>query len=161
MPVVNHSPPTSASAAGSTAIGQALQSAAIDIEPIDVVPQQQLQPPVAVVTADVTELRHKAAAERLEKDEYLNYCAISSCLEFVDEMPDTVHEFSENSKPVNIKDRLRSHIQFWQFILAPQFIIDTILTGYIIPFLTTPLIISEITSQLLLTVTLLKVLLLK
>ena len=82
VPVVNHSrPPTSASAADSTTIGQALQSAAIDIEPIAVVPQQQLQSPVADVTADVTELRHKAAAERLEKDEYLNYCAISSSLE--------------------------------------------------------------------------------
>ena len=161
MPVVNHSPPTSASAAGSTAIGQALQSAAIDIEPIALVPQRQLQPPVADITADVTELTHKADAERLEKDEYLNYCAISSSLEFVDEVPDTVHEFSENSKPVNVKGRLRSHIQFCQFIQAPQFIIDTILRGYIIPFLTTPLIISEITSQLLLTVTLLKVLLLK
>ena len=159
MPVVNHRPPTSASAAGSTAIGQALQSAAIDIEPIAVVPQQQLQSPVADVTADVTKLRHKAAAERLEKDEYLNYCAISSSLEIVDEVPDTVHELSEKSKPVKVKCRLRSHIQFWQFIQAPQFIMDTILRGYIIHFLTTSPIISEITSQLLLTVTLLKVLL--
>ena len=50
----------------------------------------------------------------------------------------TLFTNSQNSKPVKVKGRLRSHIQFWQFIQAPQFIIDTILRGYIILFLTTP-----------------------
>lgn len=58
--------------------------------------------------------------------------------EFNDESQDSIFEFTENSKVVLVKGRLRSHVQFWETIRAPKFILNTISRGYIIPFLTTP-----------------------
>lgn len=87
------------------------------------------------------EPRHKAAAERLEKDEYYmsNNCVVSPSTELEDvELQESPVEFCENSKSVTVKGRLRSHIEFWKSIGAPQFILNTLSGGYIIPFLTTP-----------------------
>ena len=92
---------------------------------------QQRQPSLPIV--NLTEPRHKAAAERLEKDEYKNCCEILCLHEFNGESQDPTYELAENSKLVSVKGRLRSHVSFWESIRAPQFIIDTISRGYIIP----------------------------
>lgn len=39
----------------------------------------------------------------------------------------------------NVKGKLRAHVEFWEVIHAPPFIIDCIREGYKIPFYTTPL----------------------
>lgn len=85
------------------------------------------------------ETQFKHAAQRLEKDKYCDVDALSNndCCnyEFTQDSP---VEYEENCKPVRVKGRLRSHINFWQHIGASKFILDTISRGYIIPFVTTP-----------------------
>lgn len=47
-------------------------------------------------------------------------------------------EVEETYSNVNVKGRLKDHIQFWRNIQAPDYIIDIIDSGYKIPFQTTP-----------------------
>ena len=51
-------------------------------------------------------------------------------------------EFAESnfSNPLHhsVKGRLKASIEYWRFIGAPKFILDTISDGYKIPFITTP-----------------------
>ena len=48
-------------------------------------------------------------------------------------------EFAElNFSKLSVKGRLKTSIEYWRFIGAPEFILDIIWNGYKIPFITTP-----------------------
>jgi hypothetical protein len=43
-----------------------------------------------------------------------------------------------NIKCLSVRGRLEEHLRFWEQIEAPEFILDTIRSGYKIPFLAVP-----------------------
>lgn len=48
------------------------------------------------------------------------------------------YEFSSDQDCVSVKGRLRRALDFWREINTPQFILDVIEFGYILPLLQTP-----------------------
>lgn len=47
-------------------------------------------------------------------------------------------EYESGQADIIVKGRLRENIQFWRDIGAPQFILDTIMRGYLLPFYSNP-----------------------
>ena len=68
----------------------------------------------------------------LNKDEYLTEYDL---LKFYD---DNLHEYELGQALPIVKGRLKAHIQFWRDIRAPQWVLDTLLYGYVIPFSSLP-----------------------
>ena len=48
------------------------------------------------------------------------------------------YEYEQGQANINVKDRLRNHYSFWKSIGCYDYILDTILKGYTIPFYSTP-----------------------
>ena len=65
---------------------------------------------------------------------------LAVCTDFCQDL--RTFEFVESnfSNPLHhsVKGRLKASIEYWRFIGAPKFILDTISDGYKIPFITTP-----------------------
>lgn len=55
-----------------------------------------------------------------------------------DRFTEDYFEYEQGQKDIIVKNRLRTHINFWREIGANQFILDTILYGYKIPFYSLP-----------------------
>ena len=51
-----------------------------------------------------------------------------------DRFTENYFEYEQGQKDIIVKNRLRNHFRFWEKIGANQFILDTILHGYKIPF---------------------------
>ena len=54
------------------------------------------------------------------------------------DLDQSLYEYEQGAPSVIVKGRLKTHVQFWEDIGSPDFIIDTIKNGYTIPFLSTP-----------------------
>ena len=55
-----------------------------------------------------------------------------------DRFTENYFEYEQGQKDIIVKNRLKNHIAFWENIGAGQFIIDTILYGFKIPFYSLP-----------------------
>ena len=60
-------------------------------------------------------------------------CVNENCNDYTD-----YFEFEQGQKNINVKGRLKKHLQFWKDIGANSYILSVIETGYKIPFITTP-----------------------
>ena len=47
-------------------------------------------------------------------------------------------EIQQNETLNSVKGRLKMHIQYWKYIKANEFVINSIDKGYVIPFISTP-----------------------
>ena len=60
-----------------------------------------------------------------------------------------LYEYEHGTVPAVVKGRLRAHLSFWVEIGAPPWVLDTIRSGYVIPFESTPSGIACLTTVLL------------
>ena len=68
------------------------------------------------------------------EDEYFSVGNDFDCDRFTQDY----FEYEQGQKDIIVKNRLRNHIDFWRKIGTNQFILDTILYGYKIPFYSLP-----------------------
>ncbi|CAG2193676.1 unnamed protein product [Mytilus edulis] len=83
-------------------------------------------------------LKQSASQKRNDfiKDEYLNISSDSQSSAHY--LTHDYFEYEQGQAKIVVKGRLKRHIDFWYSIGCYDFIIDTILHGYKIPFYTTP-----------------------
>jgi hypothetical protein len=116
----------------------------MDTGPTRVLPLHSTGPfvpaPLQIQAPATMHPKHLAALHRIEEDEYTFDINFSCNDNESDEMllNTSYAEYLEGSDLVIVKGRLKGSYAFWERIGAPSFILDTISSGYKIPFYHTP-----------------------
>ena len=132
---------TDASVAGKAATGplSVSSSTADDLIPqVTYLPDPRL-PENSQVTERVSEWPTTACANELGDEITADgYDDVSQVGDFDINFFTDHGEVGDPNGPLEVKDRLKAHLHFWQKIHAPPFILDCISEGYKIPFYETP-----------------------
>lgn len=108
--------------------------------PVGVSTTGKLHVPSGVIRSSAQTVSQQASKVKFDSDLSSSNCVTVNKSQRPPLIVDNYFEYEENDGIPGIKvaGRLLQHADFWKSISAPQFILDTVLHGYVLPFVEKP-----------------------